>query len=77
MMRVVLRGATSLWLVFLVALGARLSFAWNQERKIPYDVLAPASFAQETGSIASALAVVARGSNWRRHYPFLWGRVHQ
>lgn len=59
MMRVVLRGATSLWLVFLVALGARLSFAWNQERKIPYDVLAPASLAQETGSIASALAVVA------------------
>lgn len=48
--------ATSIWLIFLVALGARLGFAWDQERKIPYDMLAPASFAQETGSIAYALA---------------------
>src|SRR5690242_15304366 len=48
--------ATSIWLIFLVALGARLGFAWDQERKIPYGILAPASFAQETGSIAYALA---------------------
>jgi hypothetical protein len=48
--------ATSVWLIFLVALGARLGFGWNQELKIPRDVLAPASFSQETGSIASALA---------------------
>jgi 4-amino-4-deoxy-L-arabinose transferase-like glycosyltransferase len=56
MKRILLSAATSLWLIFLVALGARLGFAWDQERKIPHDVLAPASFAQETGSIAYALA---------------------
>ena len=56
MKRILLSAATSVWLIFLVALGARLGFAWSQERKIPYDLLAPASFAQETGSIAYALA---------------------
>src|SRR5262245_8395610 len=56
MKRIFLRAATSVWLIFLVALGLRLGFAWHQERKIPHDVLAPASFAQETGSISSALA---------------------
>ncbi|HYL84567.1 MAG TPA: glycosyltransferase family 39 protein [Candidatus Angelobacter sp.] len=53
---VLIRALTSAWLIFLVALGARLGFAWDQERKIPREVLAPASFAQETGSIAYALA---------------------
>jgi len=48
--------ATSVSLIFFVALGARLGFGWNQELKIPREMLAPASFAQETGSIASALA---------------------
>jgi len=48
--------ATSLLLITLVALGARLGFAWNQERRIPREVLGAASFAQETGSIAYALA---------------------
>src|SRR5215470_1098547 len=56
MKKALFTAATSVWLIFFVALGARLGFAWNQERKIPHDVLAPASFAQETGSIASALA---------------------
>lgn len=56
MKRVALRAATSLWLIFLVALAARLGFAWEQERKVPHDVLAPAAFAQETGSIAYSLA---------------------
>lgn len=56
MKRILLRAATSVWLIFLVALGTRLGSAWNQERKIPPDMLAPASFAQETGSIAYALA---------------------
>jgi len=51
-----LRMLTSVWVILVIALAARLGFAWNQERKIPYDVLAPASFAQETGSIAYALA---------------------
>jgi hypothetical protein len=56
MKRIFLAGATSLWVIFLVALGARLGFAWNQERKFPHDVLAVAMFGQETGSIAQALA---------------------
>jgi hypothetical protein len=53
--RVFLAGATSVWLIFIVALGSRLGFGWDQERKIPREMLAPASFAQETGSIATAL----------------------
>ena len=53
--RILLAGATSVWLIFIVALGARLGFGRDQERKIPREMLAPASFAQETGSIAGAL----------------------
>jgi hypothetical protein len=56
MKRILLTAATSWWLIFLVALLARLGFAWYMERQIPRDVLAPASFAQETGSIAQSLA---------------------
>jgi hypothetical protein len=48
--------ATSLLLIVLAALGARLGFAWNQERKIPREVIGPVSFEQETGSIAYSLA---------------------
>jgi hypothetical protein len=48
--------ATSLLLIVLVALGARLGFAWNQERKIPREVLGIVPFEHETGSIAYALA---------------------
>jgi dolichyl-phosphate-mannose-protein mannosyltransferase len=47
--------ATSLALIFVVALGARLGFAWGQTRKIPREVLGLASFSQETGSIGSSL----------------------
>jgi len=50
------RGLTSILLIVLVALGARLGFAWNQERKIPREVIGPVSFEQETGSIAYSLA---------------------
>src|SRR5215470_4834662 len=56
MKRILLAAATSSWLIFLVALLARLGFAWCMERQIPRDMLAPASFAQETGSIAQSLA---------------------
>jgi hypothetical protein len=56
MKRIPPRAVTSVWLIFLVALGARLSFAQYQERKFPHDVLAPAMFSQETGSIAKSLA---------------------
>jgi hypothetical protein len=57
MKRILRTATTSVWLIFLVALGARLGFAWYMERRIPPDVLAPASFAQETGSIAQSLAM--------------------
>src|SRR5580693_9405435 len=53
--RILLAGATSAWLIFIVARGARLGFGWDQERKIQREMLAQASFAQETGSIATAL----------------------
>jgi Dolichyl-phosphate-mannose-protein mannosyltransferase len=56
MKRILPKAVTSLWLIFLVALGARLSFAWYQERKFSHDVLALAMFSQETGSIARSLA---------------------
>src|SRR5258707_13228119 len=48
--------AASLLLIVLVSLGARLGFAWNQERKIPRDVLGIVPFEHETGSIAYSLA---------------------
>jgi hypothetical protein len=47
---------TSLALILLVAFGARLAFAWDQERKIPAAALATAPFAQEAGNIAYSLA---------------------
>jgi 4-amino-4-deoxy-L-arabinose transferase-like glycosyltransferase len=50
------RAATSIALIFLVALGARLGFAWNQARKIPREALGTVVFEQETGNIAYALA---------------------
>jgi Dolichyl-phosphate-mannose-protein mannosyltransferase len=60
------RAATSLWLILLVGFGARLAFAWDQERKIPDAALASAPFEQETGSIARAIATGRGFSN-----PFL------
>ena len=59
-------GATSLVLIVLVALGARLVFAWDQTRKIPREALATAPFEQETGSIAHSLVTGKGFSN-----PFL------
>jgi hypothetical protein len=50
------RAAKSLVLIVLVALGLRLGFAWDQERKIPRNVLEVVPFQNETGNIASALA---------------------
>ena len=47
---------TSLLLIVLAALGARLGFAWNQERKIPREMIGAALFEQETGNIAFSLA---------------------
>lgn len=52
-----LRAATSLLLIVLVALGARLWFAGNQVDKMPREVLGTVAFENETGNIAYALAM--------------------
>jgi len=57
------RAFTSLLLILLVALGARIAFAVDQVLKIPATALATASFDQETGSIASSLATHKGFSN--------------
>ena len=55
--------ATSLLLIVVVAVGARLAFAWDQARKIPDTALATAPFEQETGSIARSIAAGSGFSN--------------
>jgi hypothetical protein len=50
------KAITSLLLIVLVAMGARLTFAWSQVRKIPQEVIGSAPFEHETGSIAYSLA---------------------
>ena len=47
---------SSLAFILVVAFGARVSFAWSQQRTIPHEVLATVPFAQETGSVALALS---------------------
>lgn len=48
--------ATSLALIVIVALGARIAFAWDQARKVPEGVLGIVPFQNEVGNIAYALA---------------------
>ncbi len=50
------KAATSLLLIVIVAMGARVGFAWSQARKIAPGVLGVVPFQQETGNIAYALA---------------------
>jgi len=47
---------TSVWFIALAALTTRLVFAWNQQGKIPHQVLATVPFDQETGNIALSLS---------------------
>ncbi|GAC1632196.1 MAG: hypothetical protein NVS9B14_05110 [Candidatus Acidiferrum sp.] len=47
---------TSVWVIGAVALGARVAFVWEQQRKIPHEVLATVPFDNEAGNIANALA---------------------
>jgi hypothetical protein len=61
------KSITSIVIILAVAFGARLVFAWDQERKIPDAALATAPFAQETGNIAYSLVVGNGFSN-----PFRW-----
>src|SRR5215471_20878142 len=47
---------TSVWFIVFAALTTRLLFAWNQQGKIPHQVLATVPFDQETGNIALSLS---------------------
>ncbi len=73
---------TSTWFIATAALGTRLAFAYNQQRKIPHQILATVPFEQETGNIAFALSQGKGFSNLFRQntgptawippvYPFL------
>jgi hypothetical protein len=46
---------TSVWLITSAAFLARVTFVWDQQRKIPHQVLATVPFDQEAGNIAYAL----------------------
>jgi Dolichyl-phosphate-mannose-protein mannosyltransferase len=56
MKKVIRTLATSLAFIVLVAMVARMTFAWDQASKIPPGVLAIVPFQQETGNIAYSLA---------------------
>jgi hypothetical protein len=55
--RRILRIATSLWLIVLVALGLRLGFAWRNETHFTHWVLSSVPFLYEPGNIAYSLAI--------------------
>ncbi|MFI5059745.1 MAG: glycosyltransferase family 39 protein [Candidatus Acidiferrales bacterium] len=80
------KAATSLALILIIALGARVAFLWDQQRKIPAGVLEIVAFQQETGNIAQSLALgKGFGSLFRQNtgptawlapvYPLLLGRI--
>jgi 4-amino-4-deoxy-L-arabinose transferase-like glycosyltransferase len=50
------RAGTSLVVIFAVALGARIAFAWNQASKMPAQAVGVVPFENEAGNIALALA---------------------
>jgi len=51
------KAVTSVALIAVVALGVRLEFAWDQERRVARDVLEVVPFQNETANIASSLAL--------------------
>jgi 4-amino-4-deoxy-L-arabinose transferase-like glycosyltransferase len=51
----ILLALTSVWLIAIVAFAARAGFLWDQQSKIPHQVLATVPFDQEAGNIALAL----------------------
>ncbi|MFZ3215780.1 MAG: glycosyltransferase family 39 protein [Candidatus Acidiferrales bacterium] len=66
--------ATSLTLIVVVALGARLIYAWEQERNTPANLVGLVPFVQETGNIAFSLALgQGYGSPyWQETGPTAW-----
>ena len=55
-MRRVLAVLASVWMISAAALLTRVAFVWDQQRKIPHEVLATVPFDNEAGNIANALA---------------------
>jgi len=56
MKKTIRSAATSLAFIVLVAMAARVTYAWEQARKIPPEILAVVPFQQETGNIAYSLS---------------------
>lgn len=52
----ILASVASVWVIAAVALLTRVAFVWDQQRKIPHEVLATVPFDNEAGNIANALA---------------------
>src|SRR5271170_830643 len=68
------KAATSLALIVVIALGARIAFAWNQERKMRADLVGLVPFLNETGNIAYSLAAGHGYSSpyWQETGPTAW-----
>jgi Dolichyl-phosphate-mannose-protein mannosyltransferase len=68
------KAATSLALILVIALGARATFAWNQERKMRADLVGLVPFLNETGNIAYSLAAGHGFSSpyWQETGPTAW-----
>jgi 4-amino-4-deoxy-L-arabinose transferase-like glycosyltransferase len=66
--------ATSLTLIMVIALGARVTFAWNQESKMCADLVGLVPFLNETGNIAYSLAAGHGFSSpyWQETGPTAW-----
>ena len=74
MKRGLLKAATSLALILLIALGARVTYAWNQEHKLRADLVGLVPFLNETGNIAFSLAKGHGFSSpyWQETGPTAW-----
>jgi 4-amino-4-deoxy-L-arabinose transferase-like glycosyltransferase len=68
------KAATSLALILVIALGTRVAFAWNQERKMRVDLVGLVPFLNETGNIAYSLAAGHGFSSpyWQETGPTAW-----
>jgi hypothetical protein len=68
------KAATSLSLILVIALGARVTFAWNQEHKMRADLVGLVPFLNETGNIAYSLAAGHGFSSpyWQESGPTAW-----
>ena len=74
MKRGLLKAATSLTLILLIALGTRVMYAWNQERQMRADLVGLVPFLNETGNIAYSLAAGHGFSSpyWQKTGPTAW-----